>query len=134
MTTPANQLDLVTVLIAAATAIFGSKELAEYVGPYAVIVLASVVGAAFSAASAGVDSPGQVLMHMLLVVFLAVLVTVPLSIVVAYVTPLEARWAFGPVALLIGWRNKRLPDDFDGVWRFFAELISEKLKSRGPKE
>jgi len=96
-------LDIVTVAIAVASLIFG-PDVAALVGPYSVIVLAAIGGAAWSASSTPEATRRATLLHMLLMVGLALLGTVPLAEVLARLASIDARWALGPVAAVIAAR------------------------------
>jgi hypothetical protein len=97
---PSPPIDIVTVAIAIATALFG-REIAAVVGPYAVIVLGALLGAAWSASRREQSTPGNTFGHMLLMVGWALIVTVPLAAVAGTYAGLESKWLLGPVAVVI---------------------------------
>jgi hypothetical protein len=96
----APPIDIVTVAIAIATALFG-RDVAAVVGPYAVIVLGALLGAAWSASRREPSTPGSTLGHMVMMVGLALLVTVPIAAVAGQYAGLESKWLLGPVAVVI---------------------------------
>ncbi|HWH74897.1 MAG TPA: hypothetical protein VNV16_11615 [Methylibium sp.] len=96
-------LDIVTVAIALVSLAVG-PELAAQVGPYSVILLSAVGGAAWSASASPEASRLLTLRHMLAMVGLALIGTVPLAEGLARLAGIEARWAFGPVAAIIAAR------------------------------
>jgi hypothetical protein len=98
--TPTPPIDIVSVSILLAGTLF-SRELAEVVGPYAVIVLAAIGGAAWSAARLPKGTRLSTLRHMLLMVGMALLATVPLAALASNFTEVETRWLLGPVAAVI---------------------------------
>lgn len=100
---PPPQLDIVTVAIALLTLITG-PEIAAMVGPYSVILLAAIGGAAWSASAMPAATSGATVRHIAFMVGLAVIGTVPLAEGVARLAGIEARWAFGPVAAVIAAR------------------------------
>jgi hypothetical protein len=100
MTPPPPSIDIVSVAIALATLLFG-RELAQLVGPYAVIVMGAVLGSGLSAAR---EEPGTglpVWLHMLCYVTLALLVTVPVALVLEEQFGYGHKWLLGPVAVLV---------------------------------
>ncbi len=111
MATPASQLDIVTVMTAVAVSLFGSEPLAGFVGPYFVIILCAVLGASLSGSGHPTPTRAEVITHLARAMGLAVVATVPLSLVAEHDLHFEARWLFGPVALLVGWRNRALAAD-----------------------
>lgn len=100
---PPPQLDIVTVAIALVSLITG-PELAALIGPYSVILLAAIGGAAWSATSVESGNRLQTLRHIFLMVGLALIGTVPLAEGLARLAGIEARWALGPVAAVIAAR------------------------------
>ncbi len=95
-------LDIVAVAIALASLLF-KPEIAQFVGPYAVIFLGAILGGAMSAARRGPATRAVTLGYMALVIILALLVTVPLAEMLAPQIPvrIEARVLFAPVAAII---------------------------------
>lgn len=101
---PAQSLDIVTAMIAVASWLVGA-EVAAIVGPYSVIVLSALGGAAWAAASThGTMGRGRTVLHIMLSVGLALIATVPLTELAAQWTGLEARWILAPVAAIIAAR------------------------------
>jgi hypothetical protein len=103
MSTPTPPLDIVTVMIAAATWAIGS-EAAQYVGPYSVIILGAIGGATWSASSRQSESRWQALRYVLWMVGLALIATVPLAELIARWTEIAPRWIFAPVAVVVAAR------------------------------
>jgi hypothetical protein len=104
-------IDPVTVAIAIAGTAF-SPQLAQLIGPYAVIVLAAILGAGISAGLRDQSSRTSTLLHMVTWVGLSLLFTVPLSmLVMAYAVPegVQLQWLLGPVATLIAGVGHRWP-------------------------
>lgn len=103
MTTPPPQLDIVTLAIALVTLLTG-PELAALIGPYSVILLAAIGGAAWSATNMPEGTRMGTVKHMASMVGLALILTVPMAEALARVAGIEARWMLGPVAAVIAAR------------------------------
>lgn len=96
------QLDLVTVFITIAAALFG-KELAGVVGPYAVIFLGAILGGAWSASRRPATTRLALVGYLAAVVIGVLMVTVPAAELIASRYPaIEVRWMLGPVAVIVG--------------------------------
>ena len=94
--------DIVALAILIAAAVF-SRAVAEVVGPYLVIVVASAIGASFAVARREKSTRGRALWFFTRVVGLAVLLTVGAALAVSAVRPdLSPRTLLAPIALLIG--------------------------------
>lgn len=94
--------DIVALAILIAAAVF-SRAVAEVVGPYLVIVVASAIGASFALARREKSTRGRALWFFTRVVGLAVLLTVGAAAAVSAVRPdLAPRTLLAPIALLIG--------------------------------
>lgn len=120
MTPDQPPVDIVTVMITIAALIF-SPTMSAIIGPYSVIITGAVVGSAWSA-SRRPPHPNRLgtLAYIAIFVVVALLVTVPLAILVARTWPgIEARWAFGPVAALIG----GIGDDWPGFIKSALRLV-----------
>lgn len=100
MMNPQPQLDIVTVAIAVSTWAVGA-ELAQYIGPYSVIVAGAIGGATWAATRRKMNSRWEALAYVLWMVGLALIATVPLAEVVARVSGVAPRWMFAPVAVVI---------------------------------
>lgn len=92
-------------------------EIAAVIGPYLVIILASVVGAAFALKRREKTTRLSALFYFLRVSGLAVLMTVFLAAVFSsYYSSLTERILIAPVALMLG----VIGDDFPAVVRYLA--------------
>ena len=103
-----GSLDLTTVFIALATALFGSQA-GTQVGVYAVILLSSLGAAAWSASKLPEGPRKGKALHIVVMVGLALAVTVPVAELCAWVLAkqgldISARWMFAPVAIVIAAR------------------------------
>jgi Ca2+/Na+ antiporter len=125
--TPPPQLDIVSVAILLAGALFG-REVAQVAGPYGVILLASIGGAAWSAARQGERTRASTLRNMFLMVGLALLVTVPLAAVASSWVGIESRWLLGPVAAVIAGVG---PEWFVGL---IGRLVKRKVGLPAPED
>lgn len=104
MTTPASpSLDIVTVAIAVSSWVVGDQ-VAAIVGPYSVILLSALGGAAWSASTRPRSTRWQTIVHIILSVGLAVIATVPLAELLSRWWDLHARWTLAPAAVLIAAR------------------------------
>lgn len=115
-TPPPPSLDLVTLAIAIFSAWF-SAETATVLATYSVILLGAIGGAGWSASSRGESTTRSTLLHMLAMVGLALILTVPLAELVARASGLNIRWIFAPMAVLISarpeWVVKRIRSAWD---------------------
>lgn len=94
--------DIVALAVLIAAAVF-SRTVAEVVGPYLVIVVASAIGASFALARREKSTRGRALWFFTRVVGLAVLLTVGAAAAVSAFRPdLSPRVLLAPIALLIG--------------------------------
>lgn len=124
--------DIVALAILIAAAVF-SHTVAEAVGPYLVIVVASAIGASFALARREKSTRGRALWFFTRVVGLAVLLTVGLAAAVsAYRPDLSPRVLLAPIALLIGFIG-------DGWPRLLAKAVQMlyalmDLARPGPKD
>lgn len=93
-------IDIVSVCIALATLLFGN-DLAQIVGPYAVIIMGAVLGSGLSAARLEPGKGMSTGMHMLTYITLALLLAVPVAFVVERQMGYAHKWLLGPVAVLV---------------------------------
>lgn len=94
--------DIVALAVLIAAAVF-SNSVAEVVGPYLVIVVASAIGASFALARREKTTRGRALWFFTRVVGLAVVLTVGAAVAVSAFRPdLAPRTLLAPIALLIG--------------------------------
>lgn len=100
---PQQPIDIVTVAIALASWRLGA-EAALIVGPYTVILLAALGGAAWSASRTPGRTHWGTVLHIALSIGLALIATVPLSELLAQWAGLQARWTLAPAAVLIAAR------------------------------
>jgi hypothetical protein len=113
MTPPPPHLDIVTLMIVLSSAVFG-PDLAQAIGPYSVIILSAIGGAAWSATGIEQATRMRTLRHMATMVGLALIGAVPVAEILARVTDIEVRWTLGPVAaaiaarpdLVLGWLRR----------------------------
>ncbi len=120
-------LDVVAVAIALASLLF-KPEIAQFVGPYAVIFLGAILGGAMSAARRGPTSRVGTLGYMALVIILALLVTVPLAELLAPQIPvrLETRVLFAPVAAIVS----GIGQDWPKVGAWLVNLVRGVIERR----
>jgi uncharacterized membrane protein len=96
------QLDLVSVLVILATAIF-SPSVAAVLAPQIVILIGATLGAAWGASRRPPTSRFGSARYVVGMVLLALMVTVPAAEVLSgWIQALPLHWLLGPVAALIG--------------------------------
>lgn len=111
-----NNLDPVAVAALLASIIFG-PELAAIIGPYAVILLSSLVGAAWALGRRDTSVKLNACWFVLRLAATAMLVTVPLAALIGRLTwGGDASWMLAPIALIVG----AVGDDWPrvGQWAF----------------
>lgn len=119
------QIDVVTLAVAVSAGLFG-PELAAVVAPYAVIIIASTLGAGWSAGRIAVKTRQAIVWHMLGMVGLALLVSVPLAEVVSLKVGYPVNWVLGPLAAGIGAVG---PDGLSWVVKEVAAFAAGLLKA-----
>lgn len=135
MTNP-TQLDPVSVTIALTAFLLGSQSAAEATAPYAIIILSALVGAGFSTSGVKTESTWHSIGRLFGICGLACLGTVPVCMIIQHYTALDARWFFGLVAFLVGFRNSTIPSDITRSFRFMTALAASWLrwKLKDPQE
>jgi small basic protein len=103
MAGPTVDLSPVAVLVTLASTIF-SAQVAEVVGPYIVIALGAMCGAAVALLQAEKRGRFQAFVFFFGSTVLAVLLTVPFALLVAtYITKVHEHWLFAPIAFGLGY-------------------------------
>lgn len=133
-----NQLDPVNVAVLAVAALIGSTELAQIIGPYAVICIMASIGAALSVGGTKGLNTLQALGYFVLVVLIAITFTyylTQLCIVVfgpwlQFKGDIPPTWLMGVVAFVVGcigtnWRS---------VPKWITSSVKEKIQSLGNKQ
>jgi hypothetical protein len=96
------QLDLVSVLVILATAIF-SPSVAAVLAPQIVIVIGATLGAAWGASRRPPTSRFGSALYIVGMVLLSLMFTVPAAVVLSgWIPALPLHWLLGPVAALVG--------------------------------
>ena len=123
-----NQLDPVNVAIVLTAILFGPT-VAGIVGPYAVILLAASVGAAWSLGRRDPsDTKIKAAWYFLKIDVTAILVTVAIANLIAkWLGHAESDWLLSPVALIIGGVGDDWPKLLRQVWFRFARLIEKRV-------
>lgn len=110
-----------------ALSLFFSREVANTVAPYIVIVVASAVGASFALARKEKTTRFGGIFYFFRVCGLAVLITVGVATFVAsYNESLTSRLLIAPIAFMIGFIGDDLPDLARKVIDYFVERFSPK--------
>lgn len=121
-----NQLDPVNVAIALASVIFGPA-LAAVIGPYAVILIASTVGAAWALGRRDPSARLGAAWYFLRLNATAVLITAGLaSLAGQWMGRSDTTWMLAPIALLVG----GVGDDWPRLGRWVFERIGRILERR----
>lgn len=125
-----NHLDPVNVAIAIASVVFGPA-LAAIAGPYAVIIVAATVGAAWSLGRRDPDAKFGAAWYFLRLNATAVLATVALAKLVSHwVGGEDASWLLAPIALLVG----GVGDDWPHLARWVGARIVRIFERRAGVE
>lgn len=98
---PPPALDIVSVAVGLAAGVY-SPQAAAIIGPYAVIILGSTLGASWSSSRIKTAGAFVVVRHIAGMVAVALLVTVPLAEIAAAQLGYPPNWVLGPLATGIG--------------------------------
>ncbi len=106
MPTPASapHLDPFSVVVLFATSFGVTGDAASILGAYSVILLSAFGGAAWSASGMPDLTRLGIFLHILLMMGLALVGTIPLAELISHVTNVEIRWLLAPLAILIAAR------------------------------
>jgi hypothetical protein len=127
-----THLDPVSVAIALASVIFGPA-MAAIVGPYAVIIIAATVGAAWALGRREQGSRLGAVWYFMLMNGTAVMVTVSLAKLAGrYLGDTDPYWLLAPIALVVGGVGEDWPKV--GRWAFSrVARVFERRLSGGDK-
>lgn len=100
---PQHPLDIVTVAIAALSWAIGS-EAAAIIGPYSVIILSALGGAAWAASRGEPRGAGRTALQIVLAIGLALIATVPTAEMISAWAGVQSKWTLAPAAALIAAR------------------------------
>lgn len=129
-----NQLDPVNVAVLAFAALIGSTELAQIIGPYAVICIMAAIGAAWSLGGTKGLNWIQSLGYFFLIVMTAIITTFYITQGIIHFLgsyfPKDAQgnpttWLLGGVALFIG----GVGTNWKGVSKILVDKFKDKVKS-----
>ena len=127
---PQSNLDPVSVAIALSSVIFGPA-LAGIVGPYAVIIIASTVGAAWALGRRAPDAKFGAAVYFLRLNLTAMLVTVSAAnVAVQWMGIEDGQWMLAPIALLVGC----IGDDWPRVGRWLMMRLGRLIERRSGGE
>lgn len=102
-----------------------SQQTAEYVAPYALIILAAVCGASAALQKKGVTKRHKSFWFMAWCTVLSCLFTVPLSqLAASQVDNWEAQWFFMPMSFLISYKGDRIEALITFGWEAFKTWVS----------
>lgn len=128
-----NHLDPTAVFIALGSALFG-PQLAAVIGPYAVILIAATVGAAWSLGRRAPSSTGSAVRYFALLNGTAMLVTVQVANAMGMWLRLDdTSWLLAPIAMVIGGVGEAWPRI--GRWAIerAGRIIERRTGSEGDK-
>lgn len=121
-----NQLEPTSVAIAIASVLFGPT-LAGYIGPYAVIVIASTVGAAWALGRRDASARLGAAWYFLRLNATAVLLTTGLANLAGkWLGIEESSWMLAPIALVVG----GVGDDWPRLGRWLFERAGRVLERK----
>lgn len=121
-----NNLDPVNAAIALLAAFFG-QTLAGIIGPYAVILIASTVGAAWSLGRREPSTRGGAVGYFVLINATALLVTANAARALgAWLGHADSTWLLAPIALLVG----GIGSDWPRIGRWALERAGRVIDSR----
>lgn len=103
-----NPVQAVTIF---AGAVF-APQVADFVGPYVVILLGAMGGAAIALMNAEAKGRGRAALIFMSSVFISVLLTVSVATGIAAYFSWRDTWLFAPVALALGYLGDKLPQLF----------------------
>jgi hypothetical protein len=131
---PSPNLDPIEVAKYAASLAM-SPTLAGIVGPYAIIVLASVLGAGAALANRDPLDRGPSFLFFARAVLVALLATVPVAtIVAAYFEGWQAQWLFIPGAVMLSYWSDKSKAIFSFVGGQMKLLIQNWVTTKGDGE
>ena len=99
-----------------------SPALAQVVGPYSIIILSSILGAAVGLTNRDPLDRGPAFYYFARAILTSLLATVPIATLVAtYFDGWEAQWLFIPAAAILAYMS--------GRWREVAGFVGDQLKA-----
>lgn len=122
-----HKIDPISVATAFASTLFGA-ELAHFIGPYAVILLASTTGAAWALGRhPPLEGRFKAIWFFARLNMLALLLTVPLAAFAGNVFSLEdSSWLLAPIALFVG----GVGNDWPSVGTWVAKRLGRLIERR----
>lgn len=131
--TPPPNLDFTAVMTVVA-GVFAGPAMAAYIGPYSVIIIAALVGAAWSLNSERASSTWGALGYMFLITATAVVLTgTVIAVLERYgiTTPEASHWLITPVAFGIGWVGRDWPKVLSFASRQVRQRVLDQLRKLG---
>ena len=121
--------------VAVASFIAGSlvnPKLAAILGPYSIIFLASVLGAAARLGNRAPSKDGERMMNPFLFFFLAILVSLIATVPVANLLSstndkIEAQWLFAPASGMLAFLADRIPELFKVAYSAFKGVLKDTI-------
>lgn len=128
-----TNLDPVAVATLAASVLVGPAA-AQVVGPYAVIIVAALTGAAWSLTKRPPEPALSAIWFMCRIVFTAALLTVGITSGLETWFLKEVKWLLVPVAFGIGWIGDDWPKVFKWIGRRVRRVADDRFIDRRSKE
>lgn len=129
-----DHLDPINAAIALGSVIFG-PQLAAIIGPYAVILIAATVGAAWSLGGRAPTSRGSAVRYFALLNATALLVTVQAANALALWFGMQnTTWMLAPIALVIGGVGDAWPRIGQWIVARMGRLIERRMDGDGGQQ
>jgi hypothetical protein len=131
-----NKTDLTPVYVFTqlASLVFGMS-VAMVVGPYIVIAIGAMGGAAVMIMQREGDGNIRAFIYFLASAAAALLLTVPISMGVAsFWSPIRDQWLFAPVSFALGYIGDKYPRIFSWAGEKISALVDAWIAARGKKE
>lgn len=121
-----NKIDPISAATALASVLFG-PDLAHFIGPYAVILLSSTVGAGWALGRQSPMTKWSACWYFSRLNVMAVMLTVPMSAGVVWAFEMhDANWTLAPIALLIG----GVGNDWPAVGKWLVSRLGRLFEQR----
>ena len=130
-----NKVDLTIVgVVTALASKFYGPDIAAVVGPYIVILIAAMGGAAVALMQASGRTRGRAFTFFFLATLLAVWLTVPLSMLAANYAGLQDQWLFAPMSFGLGYIGDKWPAALSWIFSKANVLMDIAIELRKGKK
>lgn len=128
-----TDLTPVAVFTQLASLVFGMS-VAMVVGPYIVIVIGAMGGAAVAIMHRPSTGKARAFIYFVAMTSLSVLLTVPLSMMVSSMWPsLQEHWLFAPLSFALGYCGDKMPAIMSAIGAKVSAFIDILIQLRGTK-